>query len=91
MKDTWIQVPNNCRFVNVGVDFYGEIAFFRIIIVDDHGLLGFMVIDPDGIILSEIAVENEEVVNEDFCFEGREFSLQLLQADNSYEIMFNEQ
>lgn len=91
MKDTWIQVPSSCRFVNIGVDFYGEIAFFRIIIVDDHGLLGFMVIDPDGIILSEIAVENEEVVNEDFSFEGREFSLQLLLANNSYEIMFNEQ
>ncbi len=30
-KETWIQVPKSSKFVNIGVDFEGEINFFKIV------------------------------------------------------------
>lgn len=89
-KETWIQVPKDTRFVNSGVDINGEIGFFRFILIDNLGMLGFVVVDPDGNQISEIMVENEEIVISNFYFENRKYALQLLATPYSYELIFSE-
>ena len=89
-KETWVQIPKESRFVNVGADFNGEVDFFKIIIVDDLYLNGLVVFDPDGNNISEVTVENCDIVNTKFAFEGKEYAIQLIITDQSYEIIFVE-
>lgn len=90
-KETWIQVPKTSKFANVGVDFDGEINFFKIIFIDDLYEVGFVVIDPDGRQIAINTVDDEDSIETRFEFDGRMFLLQMyLTGDTAYEIVFTE-
>ncbi|WP_026652420.1 hypothetical protein [Butyrivibrio proteoclasticus] len=89
-RETWVQIPENSKFVNVGVDFNGEIDFFKIIIIDDLHIFGFVVINPDGDQSIETTVEDGEVVEAGFSYDNRDFSIQLLASHKAYELIFSE-
>ena len=52
--------------------------------------MGVVVIDPDGNQLSEVTIENGDVVNACFVFEDISFRLQLIITGVSYEMIFTE-
>ena len=88
-KETWIQVPRTSKFANIGVDFNGEINFFKIIFIDDLYEVGFAVIDPDGNQIAIKTVDNEECFEERFDFDGKTFMLQMYLTNAlAYEIIF---
>lgn len=90
-KETWIQVPKSSKFVNIGVDFDGEVYFFKIVFIDDLYEVGFVVIDPDGKQIAINTVETEEAVESKFDFEGKSFMLQMyITSDLAYEIIFTQ-
>ncbi len=84
---TWIQISKETKFVNVGVDDNGEPVFFKITIIDNMGLIGFIVIDPDGKLTVSGADEDAEVVSVSLSFDEREYEIQLLPSESAYELI----
>ena len=89
-KETWVQVPKDTRFVNIGVDINGEVAFFRVIVIDDVYLLGFVIFDPEGNYISDTIVEDEDSVGAKFTYDNKNYTIQLMITDRSYEFIFSE-
>lgn len=89
-KETWVQVPKETRFVNIGVDINGEVAFFRVIIIDDVYLIGVVIFDPEGNYISDMIVEDDESVDAEFTYENKNYIIQLMITDRSYEFIFLE-
>lgn len=89
-KETWVQVPKETRFVNIGVDINGEVAFFRVIIIDDVYLMGVVIFDPEGNYISDMIVEDDESVDAEFTYENKNYIIQLMITDRSYEFIFME-
>ena len=89
-KETWVQVPKDTRFVNIGADINGEVAFFRVIIIDDVCLLGVVIFDPEGNYISDTIVEDEDLVDAEFTYDDKNYIVQLMVTDRSYEFIFSE-
>ena len=89
-KETWVQVPKDTRFVNIGIDINGEVAFFRAIIIDDVYLMGVVIFDPEGNYISDTIVEDEDSVDAEFTYCDKNYIIQLMVTDRSYEFIFSE-
>jgi hypothetical protein len=83
---TCIQVSKDTRFVNVGIDIDGELEFFRIAIIDVMGIVGMLVVNPDGDLATSSVTEDVEIVSTKFTFMDILYNIELMPSDLAYEL-----
>ncbi len=89
-KAICIQVPRESRFVNIGVDSSGELEYIRIAFVDVMGIIGMIVIDPDGNMATGTILEDAEVVSVRFTYFDVLYNCSLISTELAYELTISQ-
>lgn len=87
---TYLQISENMKYVNVGVEYDDDILFFQINFINNIQNWGIVVINPDGIVIANVK-PYEENINMQFDFEGKRFQILVVSPHNGmYEVNFME-